>query len=72
MPVLRPKQSARFAAQLNSPPLTWIVQFVALRNGMMPGIEPVDERAERDEVERAGGLDVETVLHAFLPVGFTR
>src|SRR5450755_4255489 len=36
-PVFRPKQSARFAAQLNSPPLTWILHSVALRNGMMPG-----------------------------------
>src|SRR6185369_17652761 len=36
-PVFRPKQSARFAAQLNSPPLTWILQSVALRKGMIPG-----------------------------------
>src|SRR5450759_4268873 len=36
-PVFRPKQSARFAAQLNSPPLTWILHSVALRNGMIPG-----------------------------------
>src|SRR5450755_3115188 len=37
IPVDRPKQSARLAAQLNSPPLTWIWQWVALRKGMMPG-----------------------------------
>src|ERR1035441_4848834 len=37
IPVFRPKQSARFAAQLNSPPLTWILHSVALRNGMIPG-----------------------------------
>ena len=37
MPVFRPKQSDRFAAQLNSPPLTWISHSVALRNGMIPG-----------------------------------
>src|ERR1022692_1134158 len=37
MPVVMPKQSARFAAQLNSPPLTWIWHSVALRNGMIPG-----------------------------------
>src|SRR5581483_6826342 len=37
MPVLRPKQSERFAATLNSPPLTWIAQSVALRKGMIPG-----------------------------------
>src|SRR6185369_9835497 len=36
-PVFRPKQSARFAAQLNSPPLTWILHSVALRKGMIPG-----------------------------------
>ena len=37
MPVCMPKQSARLAAQLNSPPLTWIWHSVALRNGMIPG-----------------------------------
>ena len=37
MPVFRRKQSARLAAQLNSPPLTWMAHSVALRNGMMPG-----------------------------------
>src|SRR5450755_3598806 len=37
MPVLRPKQSAKLAATLNSPPLTWIWHSVALRNGTMPG-----------------------------------
>src|ERR1039458_7678954 len=37
IPVFRPKQSARFAAQSNSPPLTWILHSVALRNGMIPG-----------------------------------
>src|ERR1035438_5063235 len=37
IPVFSPKQSARFAAQLNSPPLTWILHSVALRNGMIPG-----------------------------------
>src|SRR5512138_1218072 len=37
MPVFRPKQSARLAAQLNSPPLTWIAHWLALRKGMMPG-----------------------------------
>ena len=37
MPVRRPKQSARLAATLNSPPLTWIVQVSALRNGTTPG-----------------------------------
>src|SRR6266702_1989258 len=37
MAVLMPKQSARLAATLNSPPLTWILQSVALRKGMMPG-----------------------------------
>src|SRR5512143_1685031 len=36
-PVLRPKQSARLAAQLYSPPLTWIWHSVALRNGTTPG-----------------------------------
>src|SRR5512134_858520 len=37
MPVLSPKQSARLAAQLNSPPLTWILHSVALRKGIIPG-----------------------------------
>src|SRR6266542_289914 len=37
MPVLRPKQSDRLAAQLNSPPLTWMVHSLALRKGMWPG-----------------------------------
>ena len=36
-PVFMPKQSDRFAATLNSPPLTWIWHSVALRKGMMPG-----------------------------------
>jgi len=36
-PVFRRKQSDRLAAQLNSPPLTWMLQWVALRNGMTPG-----------------------------------
>ena len=31
------KQSARFAAVLNSPPLTWIEHDDALRNGRAPG-----------------------------------
>ena len=37
MPVFMPKQSDRLAAQLNSPPLTWIWNSVAFRNGMIPG-----------------------------------
>src|SRR5689334_22436711 len=37
MPVLRPKQLARFAATLNSPPLTWMRHSLALRNGTTPG-----------------------------------
>src|SRR5665647_2383979 len=37
MPVRLPKQSDRLAAQLNSPPLTWIWHSVALRKGTMPG-----------------------------------
>src|SRR5262245_57182274 len=32
-----PKQSARLAATLNSPPLTWIWHSIALRKGMIPG-----------------------------------
>src|SRR5262249_17513004 len=35
--VRRPKQSARFAATLNSPPETWISNERALRNGIIPG-----------------------------------
>ena len=35
--VRMPKQSARFAAQLNSPPLTWIAHEPAFRNGTAPG-----------------------------------
>src|SRR5579864_805071 len=37
MAVRIPKQSARLAATLNSPPLTWIWHSVALRKGMTPG-----------------------------------
>src|SRR6266508_2894141 len=37
MPVRSRKQSARLAATLNSPPLTWIWHSVALRNGTRPG-----------------------------------
>ena len=37
MPDFRPKQSARLAATLNSPPLTWMRHSVALRKGTMPG-----------------------------------
>ena len=37
MPVFMRKQSDRLAATLNSPPLTWMLHSVALRNGMMPG-----------------------------------
>src|SRR6266571_8097553 len=37
MPVWRRKQSARLAATLNSPPLTWIRHSFALRKGMTPG-----------------------------------
>src|SRR5437867_7103071 len=37
MPVCSPKQSARLAATLNSPPLTWIRHSFALRKGMTPG-----------------------------------
>src|ERR1700690_116134 len=36
MPVFRRKQSDKLAATLNSPPLTWRSQRVALRNGTTP------------------------------------
>src|ERR1044071_537217 len=50
MPVLRPKQSAKFAATLNSPPLTWSPHSVALRKGVTPGssrytIAPSDKKS---------------------------
>src|ERR1051325_8039535 len=51
MPVLRPKQSERVAATLNSPPLTWMSHWVALRNGMMPGSRRCT-RAPRDRKSR--------------------
>src|SRR5579863_5963137 len=35
--VRMPKQSERFAATLNSPPLTWMAHWVALRKGIVPG-----------------------------------
>src|SRR3954471_6880428 len=37
MPVFRRKQSDRLAAQLNSPPLTWMDRLCALWNGTTPG-----------------------------------
>src|SRR5579859_4540367 len=37
IPVRMRKQSARFAAQLNSPPLTWTEHDEAFRNGTTPG-----------------------------------
>src|SRR6266571_1916702 len=52
MPVWRAKQSARLAAVLNSPPLTWIAHSVALRKGMTPGSRRWT-RAPRDRKSRA-------------------
>src|SRR6266496_3754494 len=52
MPVWRRKQSARLAAVLNSPPLTWIAHSVALRKGMTPGSRRWT-RAPRDRKSRA-------------------
>src|SRR5215467_5599225 len=57
MPVFRPKQSARFAAQLNSPPLTWILHSVALRKGMIPGSRRWI-RAPRDKKSSAPSLRI--------------
>src|SRR6516162_4175353 len=57
MPVFRPKQSARFAAQLNSPPLTWMWHSVALRNGMIPGSRRCI-RAPRDRKSSAPSLRI--------------
>src|SRR6188768_1950880 len=58
MPVFNPKQSARFAAQLNSPPLTCTEQFEAFRNGTIPGssrwINAPIERKSRSPSGRIG------------------
>src|SRR3954463_6006973 len=56
-PVFSRKQSARFAATLNSPPLTWILHSVALRKGMMPGSRRWI-RAPRDRKSRAPSLRI--------------
>src|SRR5436309_10408960 len=52
MPVWRRKQSARLAAVLNSPPLTWIAHSVALRKGITPGSRRWTS-APRDRKSRA-------------------
>ena len=70
MPVLRRKQSERFAETLNSPPLTWMSQCVALRNGMMPGSRRLHERAEREKIERAVLFDVQAVFHGVFELRF--
>ena len=67
---LHRKQSDRLAAQLNSPPLTWIWHSCALRKGMMPRVQAMHQRAEGQEIERALRGDVESVFHAFLPLEF--
>src|ERR1017187_9821423 len=56
-PVFMRKQSDRLAAQLNSPPLTWILHSVALRNGTMPGSRRLTS-APRDRKSSApfGGI----------------
>src|SRR5947209_3231697 len=55
-PVFRPKQSARLAATLYSPPETWTSKERALRKGMMPGSRRWT-RAPRERKSRlaAGG-----------------
>src|SRR5512140_1657404 len=52
MPVRRRKQSARLAAQLNSPPLTWMRRSAALRKGTTPGSRRWT-RAPRERKSRA-------------------
>ncbi len=52
IPVRSRKQSERFAATLNSPPLTWIRHSLAFRNGITPGSSrctraPSDKRFQR-------------------------
>ena len=48
---------------LNSPPLTWMSQRVRLAKRDDARIEPVNERAEREEVERAVGSNLQRLGH---------
>ena len=72
MPVFMRKQSARLAATLNSPPLTWIWHWVALRNGNDAGVQAMDQRAERDQVQRAVFANFERLAHLFPISGLSR
>ena len=51
MPVRRPKQSARLAATLYSPPETWMSSVRALRKGIDARIEPMDQGPQGQEVQ---------------------
>ena len=64
IPVVMRKQSARFAATLNSPPLTWMRHSRRLAEGDRAGIEPMDQGAEGQEVQGAAGADGQGGGHA--------
>ena len=66
MPVFRRKQSDRLAAQLNSPPLTWMCALRGLAERDDAGIEAVDECAEGQEVQRAFLGDIQTFAHVVI------
>src|SRR4030042_1490958 len=57
MPVFSPKESARLAAQLTSPPLTWMRHSFALRNGSIPGSNRcTNAPSDRKSRDPSGGM----------------
>src|SRR5579862_9404240 len=64
MAVRMPKQSARLAATLNSPPLTWIRHSAALRKGIMPGSRRWT-RAPSERKSRSASFGIFNPLMAF-------
>ncbi len=65
MPVFMRKQSERFAAQLNSPPLTWYLAFAGFTEGDDARIQTINQGAQGYKVHCARGKDVETVFHKY-------
>ena len=66
MPVFRPKQSDRLAAHVELAAAHVDPALGRLAEGDDAGVEPVDERAEGQEIQRAVGTDVQAVFHCRL------
>ena len=63
MPVLRRKQSERFAAHVEFAAADVDVAVCRLAKRDDAGVEAMDERAEREKIQRAFFFDVQAVIH---------